>query len=380
MAKFLNKKEQVIDFKLTDYGHYLLSIGKMKPVYYAFFDDNILYDGEYAGITGSQNSIHERIKDNTPYLEGLTHFTNIDAEILKVSEGTTDGTGVPVLEDDQGRQSKFYFASDLTPIMREPKVENLKASSMIGNAALDGDKQKAAAWKVVSLQGQIFGSSQVDWKNDIRIPQLDIQLNYVKKIASSEIDANPTDIRDLMDSVGGFVDDKMITLEMDNLMIYAEEVNTELFTENFDIEVFKIVPGNYGCSGSLDGDEKCVPFEHPLPPGTTFGEGGIYTGSYAEGFDRKYFEKKASQIVNNMMISPTPIENIGQVLTTGSVEYYFDVKRDSEIDATTACKSAQIFNRSSYYVDLDFDCDMEDEDFNVLDIYGRVTESEICPT
>ena len=81
MAKFLNKKEQVIDFKLTNYGHYLLSIGKMKPVYYAFFDDNVLYDGEYAGITGSQNSIHERIKDNTPYLEGLTHFTNIDAEI-----------------------------------------------------------------------------------------------------------------------------------------------------------------------------------------------------------------------------------------------------------------------------------------------------------
>jgi len=373
MAKFLNKKEQVIDFKLTNYGHYLLSIGKMKPVYYAFFDDNVLYDGEYAGITGSQNSIHERIKDNTPYLEGLTHFTNIDAEILKVSEGTTDGTGVPVLEDDQGRQSKFYFASDLTAIMREPKVENLKASSMIGDAALDGDKQKAAAWKVVSLQGQISASSQVDAKNDIRIPQLDIQLNYVKKIISSEIDANPTDIRDLMDNVGGFVDNKAITLEMDNLMIYAEEVNTELFTENFDIEVFKVEAGDYGCSGSLHpATGKCVP--------NSSGEGGVYTGSYADSFDRKYFEKKASQIVNNMMISPTPIENIGQVLTTGSVEYYFDVKRDSEIDATTACKSAEIFNRSSYYIDLDFDCDMEDEDFSILDIYGRVTESEICPT
>jgi len=25
MAKFLDKKERVIDFKLTDYGHYLLS-------------------------------------------------------------------------------------------------------------------------------------------------------------------------------------------------------------------------------------------------------------------------------------------------------------------------------------------------------------------
>ena len=41
MAKFLNKKEQVYDLKLTSYGHYLLSVGKFKPVYYEFFDDNI---------------------------------------------------------------------------------------------------------------------------------------------------------------------------------------------------------------------------------------------------------------------------------------------------------------------------------------------------
>jgi len=50
VAKFLNKKEQVIDFKLTNYGHYLLSVGELKPTYYAFYDDNVLYDGEHAGI------------------------------------------------------------------------------------------------------------------------------------------------------------------------------------------------------------------------------------------------------------------------------------------------------------------------------------------
>ena len=44
MAKFLDKKEQVIDFKLTSYGRYLLSIGSFKPSYYAFFDNNIMYD------------------------------------------------------------------------------------------------------------------------------------------------------------------------------------------------------------------------------------------------------------------------------------------------------------------------------------------------
>ena len=51
MAKFLNKKEQVIDFQLSRYGKHLLSVGRFKPVYYAFLDDNILYDGSYAGLS-----------------------------------------------------------------------------------------------------------------------------------------------------------------------------------------------------------------------------------------------------------------------------------------------------------------------------------------
>tara|TARA_B100000686_G_scaffold233782_1_gene241509 strand:+ start:228 stop:1313 length:1086 start_codon:yes stop_codon:yes gene_type:complete len=361
MAKFLNKKEQVIDFKLTDYGHYLLSIGKMKPVYYAFFDENVLYDGEYAGITGSQNSIHERIKNETPYLEGLTHFTNIDTEILKASDASQQDSKVAVHEDAQGRQSKFYFASDLTPIMREPKVENLKASSMIGDAALNGEAQSAPAWKIVSLRGQISSSSEIDARNDIRIPQLDIQLNYVKKVVNTAIELDPVDLEELEDNTTGFSDGKMIQLILDNLMIYAEEANTELFTENFDIEVFKVVP-NGG-------------------PWIPHKDGNAYTGSYSDGYDRKYFEKKAPQVVNNLLISPRPIVNSLQKLTTGSVEYYFDIERDKAIDPAIACKSAEIFNRSSYYIDLDFDCDAEDpEDFNILDIYGKITESEICPT
>ena len=43
-VEFLDQKEQVIDIKLTSYGHYLLSVGKFKPVYYGFYDNNILYD------------------------------------------------------------------------------------------------------------------------------------------------------------------------------------------------------------------------------------------------------------------------------------------------------------------------------------------------
>ncbi len=67
---FFNKKEEVIDIQLTQYGKHLLSKGEFRPVSYAFFDDNILYDSAYAGLrTEAQNSIEPRIQEDTPALK-----------------------------------------------------------------------------------------------------------------------------------------------------------------------------------------------------------------------------------------------------------------------------------------------------------------------
>ena len=41
---FLDRKEQVMDTQLTQYGKRLLAKGKFKPAYYAFYDDDIIYD------------------------------------------------------------------------------------------------------------------------------------------------------------------------------------------------------------------------------------------------------------------------------------------------------------------------------------------------
>ena len=77
--KFLNKKEQVFDIQLTPYGKQKLSMGKLNPTYYAFFDDNVLYDIQYAhsGATEVQNETHKRIKQETAYLEGQVLFDQI---------------------------------------------------------------------------------------------------------------------------------------------------------------------------------------------------------------------------------------------------------------------------------------------------------------
>ncbi len=49
---FFNKKEETIGIELTPYGRSLLAKGKLMPAYYAFFDDDILYDVMAGGATG----------------------------------------------------------------------------------------------------------------------------------------------------------------------------------------------------------------------------------------------------------------------------------------------------------------------------------------
>jgi hypothetical protein len=53
MAKFINKKEEVIQMELTAYGKHKFSRGDFSPSYYSFHDDDILYDSVYASPSGS---------------------------------------------------------------------------------------------------------------------------------------------------------------------------------------------------------------------------------------------------------------------------------------------------------------------------------------
>ena len=75
MTTYFNKKEEVINLELTQYGKYLLSKGKLKPVYYSFYDDDVLYDGAHGGVTENQNDIVTRIKD-TPNLKVIYDYSS----------------------------------------------------------------------------------------------------------------------------------------------------------------------------------------------------------------------------------------------------------------------------------------------------------------
>jgi len=509
MAKFLNKKEQVIDFQLTPYGNYLLSTGIFKPAYYAFYDSSILYDKQYVhgtycksascggqeitkvtfvsdtiadytpmsttspfgpsqyftiyngstpynfwfktstsdlspgtgveginveidveppgfvsgdsddialrfrkildygpwpftsnvdpvdgsivGVTASirgpttdcsqtiainvlaasvqlqgsefevfradsdvptenQNEIHDRIKNKTQYLEGLLAFTGLEEAAPRPS---------PPVPSRRGES----FIYDTTVIKERPAKDVFKFDSAIGDARFDGPSQQyAPGWKIVALQGQISGSSIKDIENDQLIPQINVDVIYSKEIKDIEFDFEAAQVIETIGSISDlfptsiterFSDGKTIALSAENLVIYTEELNTELLTENFDIEVYEILPRQ------LDADS--------VPIGGT------------SVLKRKFFEHSEPQVVDGLMVKATPETTplTPSLYLTSSVEYYFDIYADADVNKQAACRGASIFNKNSYYVDIDFECEEEGEN-TYYDIYGRATDPEIC--
>jgi len=342
MSRFLNKKEEVIDLKLTSYGKHMLGRGDFKPTHYAFFDDNVIYDSQYFGRSEVQNEARKRIKDETQYLEGLILFEDLEKNINR------DGIG-----------EINFFAVDIEPTQEIPRKDMFRFDQMLGDAFLQGGTQVAPAWKAVSLQNLILSSSFMDTQNNTRVPQIHLTASYSLQTVKAEMyyqeSFNSLDPRKYELATTEFIDNNIIFLQRDDPLFYIEEMNTELLVKNFDIEVFEFID-------TTSGEE----FEH---------------------LKRKYFERTKPQIINGFMTEETDpatdtdflFENADEKLSSQSVKYYFDLVLDEYISKEKACRGASQFNKNSYYIDLDFDCTTIGEDDDLMfDIYGSATEAEIC--
>ena len=245
MAKFLNKKEQVIDFQLTPLGRRKLSTGNLKPTYYSFYDDGVIYDSKYAGFDEEQNDIHPRIKNNTSFIEGILSFEEIESS-------TPPGNYLEVAIDDTTVAS---YDIEISPDKNILQTNKFLFDSAIGDSRFEGKNTQASpAWKVVTCQGEILSHSTRDTSKydfthveldkearEFNIPQLEVALYYTKLIDKPTTPMQYGDIPDTVSETPMFLGGHTVKLVRDDLVVYADEVNTEILTENFDIEVFEMI-------------------------------------------------------------------------------------------------------------------------------------------
>ena len=84
-VEFFDSKQEVIDIRLTQFGKRLLTKGMFKPVFYQFFDDDILYNSEFCGFSEQQNETESRILE-TPRLKTLHVNFGIETDFKREDE------------------------------------------------------------------------------------------------------------------------------------------------------------------------------------------------------------------------------------------------------------------------------------------------------
>jgi hypothetical protein len=203
---FFNKKEDVMKIELTPHGRNLLMKGELKPEFYAFFDDDILYDTQAAGFSEEGTEAKIRILTNTPSLKPQVTFTGVES---KLNNADTS-------EDDN--------------IFINPIGTN------------KGNSKKSNGWEATAIIGEFKSSTSYISSSTspmYNIPQIECELNYTMSVGSIGSDSY---ISPDYDSSELAIDDTFVKLEDDGLLLYLLEKNGFSYKDSLSVEVFKYDP------------------------------------------------------------------------------------------------------------------------------------------
>lgn len=321
---FSNKKEEVIDLKLTTHGRRLLSEGIFKPVYYSFYDDNIVYDAtrisgssanpneNIVGGNESQNTIQKRISQETPYVKAQHNFSSRE------------------VRSEDPRQST-------------EREKNYILNSPIGT--VDINSFKSPAWQISFLHNSC-SSYATAFENAskhqlVQIPQLQCEIMYKTAAAFDRPGPRKRLPRGFEEdselNSGVFEDGTYMAVDPDYILINVEEKNSVFMSENYDVEVYE--------SGS-------------------------------DGWNKLDFKNRPKQIVNNILVDNVAQPNI--TLDSSYVEYFFDVLVDDEIPQNLICRGVQKLKSKDIFVDTEVECPDLEGSFDINPYISDTPEVE-CP-
>ena len=229
---FFNKKEEVIDIQLTQFGKSLLARGAFKPEYYQFFDDDILYNSSRAGLEEHQNNSETRIIENTPKLKTQYNTFGVEKsfsiEKQKIEEGLRQRL-IPIdIEADPFVQERILLYPLDTQEAENQEIARLSLS------LLDQEMEETVSF--LSLTGSGIRKN---------IPQLTVEPRYILKEDRTDLmEPSMVNLESFFDLTSReiiFADNSKITLEGKNLIINLEEFNVANGVDNFELEIYEIV-------------------------------------------------------------------------------------------------------------------------------------------
>ena len=351
--EFFNRKEEVLDIELTQYGKYLLSVGKFKPSYYAFFDDDVIYDTQYqgdppkaddtgiSGPTENQKDSQKRIQE-TPRVKAQHNFHSTDITVKQI-EPMAAKTAAPAAgkiapsEIDAGfvQTTLAVLAKNKSPLDKIPnqinfayptnfKDEYYGTSLPLGTS--DHNSIYSPAWQLNFVQGQLKSSAthsggDGDEKYGIkRIPQLEIEVTFNTSNGNQE-HVNPED-NIVSEATPGsalagtnneiFANGNFVKIVEDYILLDVQELNSIFGKDNFELEAYEIVQ-----EGTSNENLKKL----------FFAQGGGEIISY----------ENESDFIKAFSSDPDDY-----TLPEDFVEYYFDVTVDNEIEQVLNYQKTQV--------------------------------------
>ena len=283
---FLDRKEEVINVELTQYGKYLLSLGKFKPTFYEFFDDDIVYDSKFIGVTETQSSIQTRIKE-TSRTKVQYSFSGADTQMKRN------------IELIRSHEEKNLFSDRFLPTAEK----HYSLSAPLGSSDISSDK--APAWNINFLKGKIASTltHTTGSHTTINTPRITVETVIFETFPTKVLDGTETEINI---ATKKFEDGSFIQIKDDFILIDLKEENTPLRSDKFDIEVYLLDKDFRANRGDK---ENLIPL---------------------------FFDKKKEQVVNNILVEDKE-EASNRIFGPSFVEHYFNVFVDREINPDTLC-------------------------------------------
>ena len=345
---FFDKKEDVLEVELTQFGKQLLSKGDFEPHYYAFYDSDIIYDNQYTGLTNetgsNQNSIEDRIKE-VPRTRTQHAYTGIETEIQK--------NNMLIRSGEFMEEGKAVFVGKKNPNLKEFEVKNdrnFSSYNSLANSSLSSEKMPA--WDLTMYKGEIQGVTAVLTSSadaiPKRIPQIDIDMDYIisaqtveeteagrkqkQNVSSDNIEAASRaeqlqNIRnDFTVDVLEFPDGTSLKVAQKQIILKIEEHNVDFRNDNFEVEVFEL-------TSSVDM--------------TTDKVKNVMLPMY---FPKKMTKQRSYGNTNN---TPTIVPPPGD---TSFVQYFFDLNVDFEIPEQDICPVIQDERKIGNIYDDGYEC------------------------
>lgn len=332
---FFDKKEEVIEVILTSYGKYKLSRGQWKPKFYAFFDEDIIYDSRYAGYPEISGTTEARIQENTPSMRAQTSFSDLPKQVKKLARATKNKTPQGA---SLGVGAQSAYANALRgATTRAPYMLPLGNSSILTEKVL-----YAPAWEIKALKNEFTSSMAYvssSYENIIKIPQLEVHIDYTTEIHKSEDGGLLSDAERLLEQNNDqteltgdgsdaegvlpytgmprehylttyYPDGSFIVVDDNYLVLEVNEINSALAVDQFCIEVWEV-----------EEDEDLQPKDK--------------TG---QSLSQMSFVKYSEEIVDSVLLDPSEVPRYDlSLLDDTYVEYFMDIQTDDEIDDTTVC-------------------------------------------